>query len=205
MADDVQFQQIMFNAMQGGFISRKRFLDQFDIPHSEEYTQMKKEHAELSSIQRDDLIQQTEVQALANGIQARSQAMAQIEAQKIQQEYKEKSTADINTQVSTQDIAHKYAAQIMSMPPESAQGILNQMQQEMPTMFELVQEAMKEMQAQAVTEDQQPQQAPQAAAAPAQPPIGGKVGQQPQNKQKQVNMKPLPTTKPPQRQGGSPV
>lgn len=202
MADDIQFQQLMFNAMQGGFISRKRFLDQFDVPHREEYEQMKKEHAELSSIQRDDLIQQTEVQALANSINARSQAMAQIEAQKIQEEYKEKTNPAIDTQVSTQDIAHKYAAQIMTMPPESAQEILGRMQQEMPTMFELVQEAMKEMQAQAAQPEEQPQQ---QVAQPTQAPIGGKVGHAPQPAQKSVNMKPLPTTKPPNRKGGSPV
>jgi hypothetical protein len=206
MADDVQFQQIMFNAMQSGFISRKRFLDQFDIPHREEYEQMKQEHAELATIQRDDLIQQAEVQALANSINARAQAIAQIEAQKVQAEYKEKGTPAMNTEASAQDMAHKYAAQILSMPPESAQAILSQMKQEMPTMFELVQEAIQEMQAQAQQEEERAQQAAQQPPPqPMQPPIGGKVGQQPQNKQKQVNMKPLPQTKPPNRQGGSPV
>jgi hypothetical protein len=203
MADDIQFQQLMFNAMQAGFISRKRFLDQFDISSHEEHTQMKQEHAELAAIQRDDLIQQTEVQALANAINMRSQALAQIEAAKIQEEYKDKTNPTIDTQISTQDIAHKYAAQILSMPPESAENILSQMQKEMPTMFELVQEAMKEMQAQATQPDPAPvMQQPQAST---QPPIGGKVGKQAQAPVKSVNMKPLPQIKPPNRQGGSPV
>lgn len=193
MADDIQFQQLMFGAMQGGFISRKRFLDQFDVPHSEEFNQMKQEHAELASIQRDDLIQQTEVQALANTINARAQALAQIEVAKINSEGQGSSNSAIDTQVSSQDLAHKYAAQILTMPPEAAQNILGQMQQEMPTMFELVQQAIQEM---------------QAAAQPAQPlqnhvPIGGKVG--PQQKAEAPKGRPMPESKPPDRKNGNPI
>jgi len=229
MADDVQFQQIMVNLMQNGFVSRKRVLDQWDINSHEEYAQQKKEHAELSAIQRDDLISQAEVQSLVGAITARGQAMAQFEAQKMQQELaselNETGDGTVDTQIAAMDVAHKYAAQILSLPPESAQGILEKMKSDMPTLYELVIQAIQEMQSQASgtgdKDGKKPSQAKKAddkgkrkpgekdkPGASTQPspqaglaPIGGKIQISPGQGQQASggDMRPLPTQKPPRR------
>lgn len=200
MADDVQFQQIMVNLMQGGFVSRKRVLDQWSIPHQEEFDQMRKEHSQLAAIQRDDQISNAEVQSLMMSIQARSQAMAQHEAQRVTEELANDSRVEkdpeVNTKASLIDIAQKYASQIMVMPPESASGILTRMKEEMPQLFSLVMKHIQHMKQQAHGPEQEiPENTDKL------PPVGGDIQPTQEKKKDQVNMDPLPEQRPPRRAG----
>ena len=215
MADDVQFQQIMVNLMQNGFMSRKRILDNFDVQYDEEIEQMKKEHAELSQIQFNDTLAEGEAASRAQFIQMRESVKAEHEIAKLRKELANEQiqteNSNINTTMSAIDVAQKYASQLMSMPPESANQFLMEMREKSPNLFKVVIQEMKNMQVQARSEPQQQPQQQQQQEAPPQiqgvkpkklPPVGGK--QNGNMDKDQPESEPLPEKRPPRRKN-SPV
>jgi hypothetical protein len=153
MADDIQHKQLMLQMQQAGNLSSTTMLNEHDYQFIDEQELIKKEQQAKNEILGLTQLQNAEIQGQLGIIQAKYNAMAQMEAQKIIQTYQE---AGIGMQEQQQpgqpqpsggppaegeappaeapgaptipEMVARYAEQMASMSPEQREAILQRME-----------------------------------------------------------------------------
>jgi len=192
MLDDVQQKNLVWQANQAGKVSDESFLNDLGYDRSDERRKIETESKEMNDMEKDRAIAQAEAAGEGMVIQAKYQAKAQVEGQKemqnlqqelglttaglmtgeipppegMQQGVPESQPAPANVQMDPTMMAQSWAKTILEMPPEQRQPQLEQIRAEMPTMADLVESAMSEMQGTAVDMRPIPDQLPQRRSQP---------------------------------------
>jgi hypothetical protein len=200
MADDIQAKSQAFNLMQAGFLSRKSVLEQDGYNNDTEMEQMEKEHITLNRIQNSDMLATQEMQNVLQIMQTKNQIIAQNEGQKLVQEIQQQ-VAGQNEEVKKlkiEDMADQYAKTILSQEPQISAPTLERMKNEMPNLYSLVMNKIKNF------APSLPQQTPQAQPMPMlQPEVPPQVDLMGQGGTgNMLQMKPLPEKGVPRRATG---
>jgi len=89
MADDIQYKQLVMSMQQAGNVSATTLLSENDLNFNEEQETIKKENETRSQLMGFTQIQNAEVQGQMQVIQAKYQALAQVQAQSVMNQAQE--------------------------------------------------------------------------------------------------------------------
>jgi hypothetical protein len=195
MMDDVQQKNLVWQANQAGKISDNSLLDDLGYDREEERRKISSESKDVNEIEKERIKSQSEAQGEAMIIQAKYQAKAQMEGQKALQDLQQEmgmmgnalmegsvpppegmqqgdpalaqeQAQPVEGQLDPQSMANAWADTIVQMPQEQQGPQMEAIRAEMPTMYEMVSQAVAERQGMAVDMRPLPQQKPQRRDAP---------------------------------------
>jgi hypothetical protein len=188
MADDMQKKQLLVNLATMNKVSDRTLLDEFNLDYVAERKQIEGQFRYDAEYQKRLMVAQAEAQGEAGLVSAKYQSKMATEAQGQMVSGAEGENAQGGGGMDVRSMAEQYARRISGMQPAEKTRVLTELQQRMPQMAQLVLQLMND---------------PNAAGGGS---AGGAKGgstapKQPAALGAGVNMKPLPTSKPPRRSG----